>query len=312
MKTKRLSKLLATVFNSGHDILLGTIFVSFLVTLFAGCLTHVDAGNVGVEINSCSGGGVSPTSIPVGYHSTGPCTSIVEFPIYMQTMVLTKTATEGSPHDDSISVNDSDGLPINVDVSMSFTIDPAKASAIYTKYRRDIAHIQATFMRQTIREGIQEVFSHYRAEQLYGEAKEKARAEIMKAIVTKLGPDGFVINQFTINEWRFPEQITTAIKSKVAMVQDAQRSEQEVKKKEAEGRQSVAVAKAAAEVSLARSQAEALAIKAKADADAYANEKLTKSLTPTLVEYLKILKWDGKLPQVSGGAGASFITLGTK
>ena len=50
-----------------------------------------------------------------------------------------------------------------------------------------------------------------------------------------------------------------------------------------------------------QAEAEAKAIKAVADAQAEANKKLAQSLTKDLVDYQKIEKWDGKLPQVSNG-----------
>jgi regulator of protease activity HflC (stomatin/prohibitin superfamily) len=46
----------------------------------------------------------------------------------------------------------------------------------------------------------------------------------------------------------------------------------------------------------------AKAITAEAEAQARANELLARSITPTLVQYELSKKWDGKLPQVSGGA----------
>lgn len=38
-----------------------------------------------------------------------------------------------------------------------------------------------------------------------------------------------------------------------------------------------------------------------AEAEAKANDKVAKSLTPELVEKIKIDKWNGQLPQVEGG-----------
>ncbi len=39
------------------------------------------------------------------------------------------------------------------------------------------------------------------------------------------------------------------------------------------------------------------------------NQKLASSLSPVLVEYLKVQKWDGHMPQVQGSSGGSFINL---
>jgi regulator of protease activity HflC (stomatin/prohibitin superfamily) len=260
-----------------------------------GCYTHIESGHVGVEVNSCSGGGVNDTPVSVGYHMTGMCTDIIEFPVFQQTMVLTKSSHEGSAEDESINVTSSEGLPIGVDSSISFTVDEAKAPHIYKKYRKDLDQIQKSFMRQSVREALQETFAKYTAQQLYSDKKEMSRAEVQGLLTKKLATDGFNVTQFTVNETRVPHQVLDAINNKVAMTQQAQQAEQAVRKTEAESKQKVAQA-----------EGEAQAVKLKADAEAYANGKVTSSITPTLIRYKMAERWDGHLSQYSG-SGASFM-----
>ncbi len=51
---------------------------------------------------------------------------------------------------------------------------------------------------------------------------------------------------------------------------------------------------------LIQAKAEAESILLRAQAQSEANEKISKSLTKELVEYEKIKKWNGELPQVTG------------
>lgn len=44
-----------------------------------------------------------------------------------------------------------------------------------------------------------------------------------------------------------------------------------------------------------------------AEAEARANELLQQSITPAILEYFKIEKWNGKLPTTSVGSGSSTI-----
>lgn len=277
--------------------------------VFFFAMRHIDAGHIGVEIGSCSDGGVRDTPVGVGYHFAGPCTSYVKFPTYQQTLVLCKAPHEGSMNDDSITVTSSEGLPINVDVSLSFTIDPSKAPHIYSKFRMDLSHIMNSYMRQTIREALQETFAKYTAQQLYSDRREQSRAEAQGIVTQKLTLDGFVVTQFTLNETRIPAAVSGAIMAKVAMVQEAQRAEQEIKKSEAEGRQRLAKAEADAKAAKISAEGAAQATKARAEAEAWANERLAKSLSPALVEYMKAKQWNGVLPQVTGGS-VPMITLG--
>lgn len=261
--------------------------------------TNISPGHVGIRVNKCSGGGVEDQPLGVGYQGVGPCIDVIEYPVFQQTLLLTKSATEGNAQDESITVTSSEGLPINVDVSLSFTIDPNKAPAIFKKFRKeDVKDLEYGYMRQIVREVLQETFAKYTAQQLYSDKREFARQEAQGFLVQKLNPDGFQVQQFTLNETRVPVEVTNAINAKVAMSQDAQRAEQEVRKTQAIAAQAVA-----------KAEGDAKAIRLRADAEAYANDVIAKSITPVLVEYKKAGKWDGKLPQVTS-SGATMMSLG--
>lgn len=272
--------------------------------MWAGCsCTRIDPGHVGVSVQKCGGGGVNQTPIPTGYYwRSVVCESVHEYPTNLRTIVLSKGREGGEDTPDrSITVSSSDGLPINADVSLSFTLDPAKVPALYQKYRADIDQIAATFVRQTIREGMQKSFAKYSAESLYGEQKEQTRAEIQAFLAEQLGGDGFMVSQYTVNEIRVPKQVTDAINAKVAMTQEAQRAEAEVRKTQALAKQAEA-----------KAQGEALALRLKADAEAYYNTTVAKSLTDAFVQYKAQEKWIGVLPQFMGSGVTPFVNVGAQ
>lgn len=69
-------------------------------------------------------------------------------------------------------------------------------------------------------------------------------------------------------------------------------------------------------ITKANSSAEATLIKAKADAtarimyaesQAKANDLLSRSITPAIIEYNKVNRWNGKLPTTSVGTGANTL-----
>ncbi len=210
---------------------IGGLVVVVVAVLLIASLTTIRPGHVGVSVRKCGGGGVSPDPIPTGYYWRSLfCEEVVEYPTSVQTLVLTKSVHEGPPIDESITVTSSEGLPVNLDVSLSFTLDPAKVPTIYTKYRNDVAHISHNFIRQTIREGLQSVFAQFTAEQLYSTKREESRVEVQNFITKRLGAEGFIIQQFTVNETRVPEAVVQAINAKVAMIQESQRAEAQVHK----------------------------------------------------------------------------------
>ena len=131
-----------------------------LLFLIPNTVTYVNPGYVGIVIHR-AGGGVDSKPLGPGLHMRNPLTTgIEEYPIFMQTLVLSKATTEGSPNNDEINVNSKEGQPISLDVSMSFELDPDKAPFLYTSFRRDIASIQHTYVKQSIRQALQEVIGN--------------------------------------------------------------------------------------------------------------------------------------------------------
>lgn len=298
MKNKKLTKSeikeseftmnIGTILVTGGLVLAGIIGSGFAIS----SCNPIRPGYVGVSIQKCNGGGVKPTPIPTGYYWKSVfCEDVEEYPTNLQTIVLTKSSAEGHATDESITVTSSEGLPISMDVSLSFTLDPAKVPAIYTKYRAPIEKISHTFIRQTIREGLQGVIAKYTAEHIYSDKKESARAEVQDFLADRLKEEGFIVTQFTFNEIRVPDQVTSAINAKVSMTQEAMKAEAEVRKTQAIAKQRAAEA-----------EGEANATRTKADAEAYSNKTISQSLTPEYIHYKAVDKWNGILPQFSGGS----------
>jgi regulator of protease activity HflC (stomatin/prohibitin superfamily) len=261
-----------------------------LILLSASC-SYIEPGHVGVKI-SRTGGGVSTIPLGAGYHFLFPLTTaIIEYPVHMQTVVYARTAHEGSTLNEEVNLNSTEGQPYSCDVSLSFELDPDKVPKLYERFRRPIDEVTHSFVRQTIREVLQELAGHIGIADLLGKEKASMAHEAGVRLQSRLAEYGFVVRQFTVNEVRPPSAIVNAIAEKNAMVQAALRAQNEKQKKEFEAQQTLITA-----------DADAKSILLKAEAQAKANELLTKSISPTLVNYIAIQKWNGQLPQVSGGA----------
>ena len=286
---------------------IGALILTFVYAFSK--MEHIQPGYVGVSVRNCGDrSGVSKDPIPTGYYWRSLfCETVVAYPISMRSLVLTKNPHEGTggldgqESDQSIQVNSSEGLPIEVDVALNFTLDSSKVPALYEKWRMDLDHVEHLYLRQTIREGLQNVFARYTAQQLYSDKKETSRGEVEAFLSDKLGSIGIRIQQFTINRIQPPASVVAAINSKVEMDQQAMRAQAEVRKKEAEAAQAVAVAEGAAKAVKVAAEGDAQAILVKAQAQAEANRLLSQSLTPSLIDYERSQKWDGRLPSVTGG-----------
>jgi regulator of protease activity HflC (stomatin/prohibitin superfamily) len=278
----------------GHKIrrVLGLIAgLVVALVLLPTTIVYVNPGYVGIVIHR-AGGGVDKTPLGPGLHMKNPLTTgIEEYPVFMQTLVLTKTSNECSPNNDEINVNSKEGQPISLDVSMSFELDPDKAPGLYTTFRRDIQSIQHGYVKQSIRQALQEVIGNEEIAAVIGPKKAEAVNQTTMLLSQRLAQYGIVVKQFTINELRAPPAVIEAINQKNVMQQQALTSQNELQKNTFQ-----------AQGDSIKAMGHAKAILAEAEAQAKANELLSRSVTANLVQYEMAKKWDGKMPQVSGGA----------
>lgn len=259
-----------------------------------GCgVTNVDPGNVGVEVNRCSGGGVSNEVLSIGYHFTGPCTDIYEYPVSMQTV-----SWNG---EEALHVNSSEGMTFDCSVSVNYEINPKSAPALYSKFRKDLGDIEQGYMKNLVKELLRREFQQYPADKLAAEKQSDIRGAVEKDLRENLEKDGINIKNFIISNARAPQAIIDAITQRVSATQYAQKVENEIRSTEADSKKKVALAKGEAEAAVTKAEAEFRVKKLKADAEEYYITHVTKSLTPAFVDYTKATKWDGKLPSVTAG-----------
>lgn len=267
--------------------ILGAVAILVLATTFG---TYINAGHVGIVIHR-AGGGVDSIPMGPGLHLRNPfLTGVEEYPTYMQTLVLTKAPDEGSAKNEEINVNSVEGLPLSLDVSMSFELDPSRVPYLYTTFRTDINTVQHGYIKQAIRQALQEVVGNEAIGDIIGPKKAETVTRTQNLLKDRLSPYGLVVKQFTVNELRAPQPVMDAINNKNVMQQEGLRAQNELQKNrfQAQGDSIKAVGRA-------------MAILAEARAQAQANELLSQSVTANLVQYEMAKRWDGKMPQVSGG-----------
>ena len=127
--------------------------------------------------------------------------------------------------------------------------------------------------------------AHFTAEELI-----TRRGEVKDAIKTnltdRLGQFNIIVDEFSIVDFSFSEEFNRAIEAKQTAEQSALKAKRDLDRIKIEAEQRVT--------------------QARAEADGQRLQRET--LTPILLQLRAIEKWDGKLPQVSGGA-TPFIDL---
>jgi len=267
------------------------VLALLLLLLVRPTITYIEPGHVGIVIHR-GGGGVDPQPLGAGFHMRNPImTQIKEYPTFMQTLVLTRSINEGSESNDEINVNSVEGQPLSLDVSMSFELRPDKVPALYETFRTDIAVIAHGFIKQAIRQSLQEVVGSEEIAMILGPKKAETVTATQARLQKRLDPYGIEVKQFTLNEFRAPKAVMDAISLKNVMQQQALTAQNELQKNTFQ-----------AQGDSIKAEGRSKAILLEAEAQAKANELLSRSITGSLVQYEMAKRWNGQMPQVTGGA----------
>ena len=177
---------------------------------------------------------------------------------------------------------------------MNFHIDPAYVNDLYQKVGLDFA---PKVIDPAFNDFVKEVVPIYQI----GEILPK-REEIRKRAMAKLGDNlaryHIIVDDIYFANIRFSPEYERAIEAKQVAQQQVETQRQVLAQREIEAQQKVATAKGEAE-----------SIQVVAQGQAKANDALSRSISPILVQYKSVEKWNGILPQVSGSA-VPFIDLG--
>ncbi len=262
--------------------ILGLFLALLAVPVLTGCYEKVPAGNVGIKIYLLGGSkGVDHEVVGVGRYWIGMNEDLVLFPTYQQTYQFTAATTEGKPVDESFTFQTSEGLSVNMDMGVSYQIDPDHVADLYQKFRKGPDEITEGFLRNIIRDDLNKLGAKDSIAGILGAGKQKMFDTLQSQVAADVKMIGLKnLRLFTIGELRLPKTVKDAIDAKITANQKANQAQNE----------------------LAVSQAEAAKVVAEAQGQAQANTLKQKTLTPELIQWAAIEKWDGKLPNVSGGA----------
>jgi prohibitin 1 len=177
---------------------------------------------------------------------------------------------------------------------MNFHIDPAYVNDLYQKVGLDFAD---KVIDPAFNDFVKEVVPNYPITEILPK-----REEIRKRAMVKLGDNlaryHIVVDDIYFANIRFTPDYEKAIEAKQVAQQQVETQRQILAQREIEAQQKVATAKGEAESILVVAQGQAKA-----------NDALSRSISSILVQYKSIEKWNGILPQVSGG-GIPLIDLG--
>jgi prohibitin 1 len=180
-------------------VLIGALLVLYLST------SLVPAGHVGVQDFF---GQVSDRVLAPGINLVVPGTHVVK--LSAQTREMKETA----------AVPTSEGLIVNLDVSLLFRLRPDAAARIYKTVGR---RFEGVVIDPQLRSVIRDVTAEYEAKFLYSASREVVAQNMFKHMQAALAPRGIEAELVLLRAVQLPPLLTTAIQEKLQAEQQAQR-----------------------------------------------------------------------------------------
>lgn len=171
------------------------------------------------------------------------------------------------------------------DVALNWHILPEKVNVVYRQIGNEQALVNA-ILNPAIEEVIKAVVAHYTAEEVITQ-RDQVKAEVDAGLRSRLSPYYLAVDDVSLTSIHFSQQFRDAVEAKQIAVQEAKQAEFVAKK---------ALQQAEIEINLARGTAEA-------------HQILQPTLTPSILKYEALKKWDGRLPMISGEGTNTVIEL---
>jgi prohibitin 2 len=253
--------------NIRSMVMLGLILLVGLIIVLNG-FTTVQSGFVGVK--------KTLGKLDTGYLGAG-----LHFKIpFMQEIILVNTQVLKS--ETQAAASSKDMQTTHTSIVVNYRVDEARASDLLSTVGTSYANI---IIAPAIQEVLKATTSQYSAEELVTK-RETVAVGIKEGLEKKLVKYDLIVTDISITNFEFEKAFNESIEAKQVAAQQAIKAENDLRRIEIEAKQKIAEAGA---------EAEALRLK-------------KQEITPDLVLLKQIEvqekavdKWDGKLPNVTGG-----------
>jgi prohibitin 2 len=275
---ERAKEAVQAIFKQGPaKMVIIIIAVVVILFVFLRPWVQVGPGERGIVMNF---GAVQKVVLAEGLHFRIPV---------MQDIVLVDVKVQKAQTDaDAASSNLQD---VSSKVALNYHVIPDKANIVYQNIG---IHFKERIIDPAIMEVVKAVSAQYSAEELI--TKRPAVSEAMRAaLMERLLVHNIAVDAFSITSFNFSKSFIDAIESKQAAEQLALKAKRDLDRIKIEAEQ---------KITAARAEAESLRLQ-------------RANISPDLIELRKIEanmkaieKWNGILPQVTGGGAVPFIGLG--
>ena len=185
-----------------------TLVISIGAAIFAlaQIFTVIPAGTVGVVDFL---GNVSDNTLKPGVNVVNPVARIIKYSFKTQEIK------------ENMTVPSKEGLPVQLEISLLFKVDPAMANDIYKSVEAgDYLNVILTPQFRSVVRG---VTSKFEAKALYTGAREQLASEITSELAKNVGNRGIIIEDAPLRQIILPAGLSRSIEEKLQAEQESQR-----------------------------------------------------------------------------------------
>ena len=270
---------------------MGGIAAVIAIILFFSSFTVIQAGHTGV---TSIFGRVSDNVLQEGLHIKAPWVKVT---CMDNRIVKLEVSTEAFSKDLQT---------VSVRLAVNYRVDPMQSYSIIKNVGKQYEDVLIT---PVVNEVLKAILSQYTAEQSITN-RALISDSLPDGLSEKLAPSGIYVSDINIIDFDFTDTYINAIEAKQVAEQARLKAQieqdQQTMEKRAQAERDIIAAEAALEVS----KIEAEAVEYAGQKEAAANKAISESITPELVEYYKIQRWDGQLPQITGVESVITLTDG--
>jgi len=257
-------------FDKGPKLIIGVIALVVLVILINTSFQTVGAGERGVVFSKF--GGVKEQILSEGLHFKIPFIEDI-IPVDVKVQKSETDATAASKDLQTISST----------IALNYHIDPGKVNTVYQEIG---IFFKDRVIDPAIQESVKAVAAEFTAEELITRRSEVSQ-KIEENMAARLLEFNIITDGFNIIDFSFSREFNAAIEAKQTAEQQALKAERDLDRIKVEAEQKITQAKAEAE-----------------------SQRIQKeTISANILQLRAIEKWDGRFPQVIGGA-MPFIDVG--
>ncbi len=260
-------------------------------SLIFGSFTTIPAGHRGVVIRFSA---VTGTVLGEGLRTKIP---------FIDSVVKMSVQTEKYETQSSAITNDLQD--VSTTIALNWKLDPGMTAEVYRTLGLEfIERIAAPAIQETIKQ----ITAQYNAEDLILR-REEVKNAITDSLANRLRERGIITELVSITNFQFSDTFTAAIEAKVAAEQAVLEATNKLERVKVEAQQREAEARGEADARIAKAKGEAEYIRVVTEAQVAANQAISESLTPEILQYILLdrLGDDIKVMVIPSGQGLDLV-----